>query len=408
MRLRTLYLYLIGNREAILALASSRWTLALGALFVLSAGLARDYDGEDLLHGPWHLLVPFAASLAASFGLFVLAWWGCRWPKGAGPSFIRTYAAFLGLFWMTAPLAWFYAIPYERFLTPLGAVRANLITLGIVAAWRVALMVRVLIVAWNYRVWDAIFVVMAFGDCVALVAITFLPINLMDVMSGARGAASDVELRSVGCGVLQLGICSGVLLLPALVSTITSTTTKSSAPSWPQAAARPTVVFWGLALGSLLIWAPLLPGPQAEQQLRWKVESDFHEGRIGSAIAEMSAHAPNDFPPHWQPPPRYVSYYEWGKDAQLLAIWEVLLAEQPAPWVREVYLIKLRDFLRHARGISSDNAVKWVEVLTKLPETPMLIGELENELHDDFPDWLRVGLPKHLRLKDKDDNGLQK
>ena len=38
---RTLLRYLIGDRRAILELAANRWTLPLGALFVLSAALAR-------------------------------------------------------------------------------------------------------------------------------------------------------------------------------------------------------------------------------------------------------------------------------------------------------------------------------------------------------------------------------
>ena len=52
---------------------------------------------------------------------------------------------------MTAPLAWLYAIPYERFLSPVGATRANLWTLGLVAAWRVLLIIRVLVVLLSYR-----------------------------------------------------------------------------------------------------------------------------------------------------------------------------------------------------------------------------------------------------------------
>ena len=73
MRVETVFLYLTGDRRAILQLAASPWTLLIGAIFVLSAGLARDYDGEDLLREPWHLLIPFAASIAASLILFGLA-----------------------------------------------------------------------------------------------------------------------------------------------------------------------------------------------------------------------------------------------------------------------------------------------------------------------------------------------
>ena len=74
MEIRTLLRYLIGDREAILTIARSRHALWIGFLFVLSAAFARDYDGEDLLHEPWHLLLPLVASLGSSLVLFTLAY----------------------------------------------------------------------------------------------------------------------------------------------------------------------------------------------------------------------------------------------------------------------------------------------------------------------------------------------
>src|SRR5262245_51273237 len=43
----TLLRYLTGSREAIVAIAGNRNALWVGFLFVLSAGFAREYDGED-------------------------------------------------------------------------------------------------------------------------------------------------------------------------------------------------------------------------------------------------------------------------------------------------------------------------------------------------------------------------
>src|SRR6516225_4864139 len=73
-RIRTLLAYWIGNRQAVLDIASNRSVLWVGLLFVFSAAFARDYDGEDLLHEPWRLLIPLGASLAASFLLFSVAY----------------------------------------------------------------------------------------------------------------------------------------------------------------------------------------------------------------------------------------------------------------------------------------------------------------------------------------------
>ena len=59
-------------------------------------------------------MLPPAASLVVSFLLFgvLLAVAARRALSGFG----RRYLSFLGVFWMTAPLAWIYAIPFERFL----------------------------------------------------------------------------------------------------------------------------------------------------------------------------------------------------------------------------------------------------------------------------------------------------
>ena len=120
-------------------------------MFVLSAGFAREYDARDLLAEPWFLIIPLGASFVSSFVLFTLLYILLMRVDKQRPRFFSAYRAFLTLFWMTAPLAWLYAIPYERFLTPMQAATANYITLGVVAVWRVALMVRVASVLMGYR-----------------------------------------------------------------------------------------------------------------------------------------------------------------------------------------------------------------------------------------------------------------
>ena len=160
MNLRTLGLYLLGNRHAILEVASGRHGLWLGLWLVLSAGFAREYDGEDLLHEPWHLLIPLGASLGSSLLLFLLLQVVCLVRTRKWGNFLAGYKALLQLSWMTAPLAWLYAIPVERFLSPADAVLANLSLLGLVALWRVLLMARALSVLYEVRFISALAVVM--------------------------------------------------------------------------------------------------------------------------------------------------------------------------------------------------------------------------------------------------------
>ncbi len=67
MSIITILRFLVGDRDAILNIASSRGAIWIGLLLVLSAGFPREYDGEDLLHEPWHLLLPLGASLSQDF-----------------------------------------------------------------------------------------------------------------------------------------------------------------------------------------------------------------------------------------------------------------------------------------------------------------------------------------------------
>jgi hypothetical protein len=206
MSISTLLRYLIGDRAAILAIAAHPSACLLGLVFVLSAGLAREYDGEDLLHEPWHLLLPFAASLIASYLLFLVLCAERRSPIGPA------YRSFLGLFWLTAPLAWLYAIPYERFLDPLAATQANLATLAVVALWRVALMVRVGVVLMEMTVWKALVRVLVYADGVVAIALGLLPFPLIDLMGGARLSQAESVVRDTA---LQI-FCTAVPMFPVL------------------------------------------------------------------------------------------------------------------------------------------------------------------------------------------------
>lgn len=177
MTLATLCKYLIGDRRAILDIAASRSAVYIGLLFVLAAGLAREYDGEDLRSEPWHL--PLGASLATSALLYLLLQ-ALLWIRGGQADGRRLrYRELLSLYWMTAPLALLYGIPFERFLSAADATRANLALLGIVSLWRVLLMSRALSVAYEVNFFRALFPVKLFADSVALVLLGTMPIPLL-------------------------------------------------------------------------------------------------------------------------------------------------------------------------------------------------------------------------------------
>lgn len=296
--------FLAGRRNAILTAASCPWAIPLGAFFVLAAGLAREYDGVSLRDEPWHLLIPFGASLAAAtllYGLlFLTSWLRQQHPRG----FWRGWFRFLGLFWLTAPMALLYGIPYERFLPELDAVRANLLTLGVVALWRVALMSRIVSVLWQWGPVSSAFVTMVFADGVAVLALSQAQVPVMPMMGGIRYSEAEALLAEVGLAAQAI---AWILVLPLLLAYIVVGTLYVSSPvilnkRSTGTGLTPAIVV--LAIAACLVWIPGMFRAQREQQLRHRVESMLFKGQIVEALGEMSSHQPEDFPPNWTPPPR--------------------------------------------------------------------------------------------------------
>jgi hypothetical protein len=107
MTIRTLFAYLIGRESAIREIASNRHALLVGFVFCLSAAFARHYDGIYLLREPWFLLAPAGASLLTSSILFFFLYLATSVrARRILPDLASCYLSFLGLYWMTAPLAW--------------------------------------------------------------------------------------------------------------------------------------------------------------------------------------------------------------------------------------------------------------------------------------------------------------
>jgi hypothetical protein len=399
MNIRTLLGFLLGRRAAILAMASCPHALWLGLLFVISAGFAREYDGEDLVHEPWRVFLPLVASLISATVLFVASD-GIARARGSGaPSAGMSYRAFLSLFWFTAPLAWLYAIPYERFLAPVEAMRANLLTLGVVAAWRVFLMVRVLHVFMGFKVISAIFIVFAFADAVVLVLLPSLPVPLIEIMGGVRLSESEELLKAAGMTTLCWGICSAPVWLIGYI--IVAATAR---PRWAELSATPLPVRFGpwlLGAFALAIWAVILPLTQPEQLMRKRVERILLEGRIEEGLAEMSAVEADAFPPNWDPPPHSVHLL---RDADAIVRLMNALADRPqAPWVRALYLEKIRMYLRGATGRFSFYSIlgegqlgRLAEAMARMPEGPELAQELRPILETPNDRW-----------KDEDQAGLK-
>jgi len=398
MRVATLFRYLIGDRRAILAIAGDDRFLVIGLMFVVSAGFAREYDGTDLLSNPIVVFRPLVASfLAAGFFQFVMRAAGVfgkpqpsvQQSPLVAPAAPRTrpaavvgFGSTLALFWMTAPLAWIYAIPIERFTDPLGATQANLTALGIVATWRVLLMARALSVLTGYGFFASLTLVLAFAEAVVL----------------SIGVPAGL-LHAVGRGMAGIRFQSGSDRLVARLVTITLMSGCATAPVllilgiWvvvrgPRGErARPIAKvadgggLWVLAWASILVWVFVLPSFQAEQRLRVRTES-LHHHDVKAALELMSQHTPDDYPPHWEPPPHWDPLDPWVERA--IESIEIARENWVAPWVRQAYRRKLRVIVDNWGFFDPDIWYRLLELATQYGEqstaTILVAGELRKEL----------------------------
>jgi hypothetical protein len=374
----TILQFLVGSRSAIETIAACKQASWLGLLFVFSAALAREYDGQDLLHEPWHLLLPLVASLATSILLYLLLRIVEMINGNDVERFFSGYWSFLGLYWMTAPLAWLYAIPVEHFLSEADATRANLWLLGIVSLWRVLLITRAASVLWNVWYMAAFFPVMLFANSVLLLLVWLMPKPVIEVMGGIRLSQADQVVLDATLIVAVLGLFAWWVWLIG-----TGIAACVGRRSWHLSAKGSSLTVslgaWAVALFPFLVLFPPAIMSQSSQWLRHKVESDLRAGRYESALRRMSAHERSDFPPVWNPPPR-IGYGE--NVPPLLAVIEQLTKTETKPWVRELFMKKLKTRLSTKdpyftiwETLYEDDMTRYVAVLEQLPERDELLAD---------------------------------
>ena len=268
------------KRAAIERALSTRGLLALGPVFVASAALAREYDAEFIPHNPIVLAVPFVASAAAAFLLFVVLWFAAArkgWPGNQpapfapGPeapraSFWPMFGRFLGVFWLTAPMAWLYGVPFERMLPELAAAEANLWMLAFVATWRVAVMVRVAQVMFGFSLWQALVLVLFFSDLAVLGVVFFAPWPVMEIMGGVQGGAEQM-LAVVRFFLGFFGVVGFFVLLAPFATAFAFPAGFPKLNTPPARMLTPQLgglgpSLWAVAVSGLLAWAALLPFTQ--------------------------------------------------------------------------------------------------------------------------------------------------
>ena len=385
---KTLLGFLLFRRDSILSIASSSSARWLGMIFVLSAGFAREYDGEYLLAEPWHLLFPLAASVVGCVALLLLLRIISWYRMVRDVDLLTMFGAMLNVYWMTAPLAWIYAIPFERFMDPGGATRANLMLLGIVSVWRVTLMIRSVSVLYAASLVAASMPVMVFCVAMGYTALSLIPSPVFMIMGGIRLTESEEIILGMRLWLIVGGVLTApIWLIGYLISCSVKSPWKWQLREFEEQNRSASKPAWILAFCSLAIWVPFLAWTQGEQQLRWRAEKLLFAGSIVELSKFTHEHAEQDLPPHWDPPPR-IGYGETRPE--LIPTTLAIRASSPANWFWKLYLDKIerkgneRGYYQMIKSLDDKELSGFIDLFQELKvsfwQARSMNAQIENQL----------------------------
>lgn len=352
--------YLLGRSSAIREVADNRATIWTGIGLVLLTSIARNYDQTFIVEKPFLWLfgsLLFSVVSGTWLYLILYGWFVRRATAdadGRKPGFWRQWRCFMGLFWMTAPIAWLYAIPVERFLDSMTAARANLILLGIVSLWRVILMARVIQVLTRARYHAVLLWVLVAAGVEILVVFFFGGAFARAIMAGMGGMRNSPE-ESLMVGSLATVFMvafwgTPVILVAALVAGGNQTANDLPAPDKSRWNGR-----WLLA--GAVVWMAVAIAPQIELSRNLKVEQYFAEGRFRDGLDYLSAQQPGQFAPARVLPPNAFEYEIFSELPACLGVVE----PDDAAWVREHLVRRLNQMMTHYHRWRSAGKVSYEE-----------------------------------------------
>ncbi len=290
--------------------------------------------------------MPFAASTGTASVLFLI--WKAICAAKQKPLPWRAFLPFLGIYWLTAPLAWLYGIPYEQWLPVEDAIGANVRTLMVVALWRVIIMTRVIQLGVRSHPIPTIIIDMWYGIALIVAASFFSPRPILDIMGGMRG---DPETRA------WAGATLSAQLLGLPISVVLGVIALLIAVSIKLKGMRYVPRVFGLTSGRFfapITWAGafaiglwIIPAiwMQPQQRLRSSTEILLRRGDNTAALKMMSQHEQKEYPRHWRPG-RNWDLWKGGANRlddliaiNLLESADVLFAQEPPrEWVKNLIL----------------------------------------------------------------------
>lgn len=377
MTIGTVLRFQFGQVDAIQSIARNRNAIYVGLLLVLLTGIARNYDQLYMVDNTFSLIGPLVFSFFSGSFLFLILYYlfiERRFADRKAVNSISQWRSFMTLFWMTAPIAWLYAIPVERFLPSYHAAQANIALLAIVALWRVLLMARVFAVlqavpflralGWvlipaSVEVW----VVTLFGGATAQ--------SILRSMSGMRNSPEEdlvldaVEVAFMGAPVVFV-LCVALVIIFRYRARIS--------PLPVSTPGRIPLRALGIAA---LCWIAIAIAPQREQA-RFKIHARFVEDeQYRESLDYLARHSRGDFPPSRRLEP---NPFESGAFHKLPKLVAELRSTDPV-WVRRLYFDYLTAlFSHHYLDSNPADLVKMFSAFPSLPEASSWIAQNRSEL----------------------------
>jgi hypothetical protein len=363
MTTKTILQFQFGNAVAIRRVAESKSALWVGMILVLLTAIARSYDQTFILEKPlFWLFGPLLFSIGSATFVFCFIYLVFIRPhiSKPKPGFASEYLSFIGLFWMTAPIAWLYALPVERFLGTYQAAQANLTLLGIVALWRVLLLARVFSVVQQTAFWRTFLWVLIPASIEVILLYIFGGAFAKAIAAGMGGMRNSPEEELL---LDAMSFSANNAFWIVIIAIVLAVIFRKHQPlqSFP---ARTSGRFPAFGLAVLAsFWVAVAIYPQIQVSRNYHVEQLMEAEKYKEALQFLSKHQEDDFASARQLPPKPFEYELFEK---LPKIFETMDGTEE-PWVRKMYLERLDVLLTHSDGWRESFTPIYV-ALARIPE----------------------------------------
>lgn len=379
----TVLKFLCGNRNAILEIARNQRAIWIGLFFVLSAGLLQSANRYYLFGEFWMFVQPLIQSLWFSFIIYFIvevidvACDPCETDLLKKSNLLQRLGIVFTLYWMTTPLNWLHAIPFERIFTSVEQFERNSFFLTeLIWIWRGMLVVVILGVLTPLRFLMRVSLVVMIA-CVSI----FYAISGTEIGSSVGDFFSIFGPNLDRYSDSELLICNHIIfiffmgiLIPFIALLVGAfrllrlgiLSICKNASQAPKRFVRfdgaieknPTVspLLQRIAAGLLILSIAILPFTQPQQARRFTAEQLLTEGKIEEGLDYLAAHNRNDFPAHWNPPPKsgYFqkamertphSYNKIEVGPNQIHLFVLFRHKDFPPWIEELFREKARQSL---------------------------------------------------------------